>query len=65
MKHMGRLVRIQSVKPLEGFWVRLEFEDGTYKELDLDPYLHGPVFEPIRNDPAVFRAVKVEGGTIA
>jgi hypothetical protein len=43
----------------------LEFEDGTYKELDLDPYLHGPVFEPIRNDPAVFRAVKVEGGTIA
>ncbi len=62
---LGRLVRITAVEPLEAFRVRLNFEDGTQKEIDLDPYLRGPVFEPIRSDPAVFRAVKIEGATIA
>jgi hypothetical protein len=42
----------------------LEFDDGTRKEIDLEPYLHGPVFEPIRRDLSVFRSVKVEEGTI-
>ncbi|MFB0535326.1 MAG: DUF2442 domain-containing protein [Anaerolineae bacterium] len=65
MEHLGHLVRVRVVEPLDGFRVRLEFEDGTQKELDLEPYLHGPIFEPIRSDPAVFRSVKVEGGTIA
>jgi hypothetical protein len=45
--------------------MRLEFEDGTQKEIDLAPYLRGPIFEPMRTDPAVFRVVKIEGGTIA
>jgi hypothetical protein len=65
MKHLDRLVRVQTVEPLEGFTVRLRFEDGTQKDVDLRVYLYGPIFESIRNNPAVFRAVKVEGGTIA
>ena len=65
MKQMGRLVRVRDVEPLDEFKVRIEFEDGTIKEIDLEPYLHGPIFEPIREDPVVFRSVKVEGGTIA
>jgi hypothetical protein len=65
MEPLGRLVCVRAVEPLERFKVRLEFEDGTQKEIDLEPYLHGPIFEPIRSDPAVFRSVKVEGGTIA
>ena len=65
MEHLGRLVRVRAVEPLEGFRVRLEFEDGTQKEMDLEPYLHGPIFEPIRRDMSVFRSVKVEEGTIA
>lgn len=65
MKRLGPLVRVRGVEPLEGFKVRLEFEDGTQKEVDLEPYLRGPIFEPIRNNPSVFRSVKVEGGTIA
>jgi len=65
MAHLGRLVRVQTVEPLEGFTVRLEFEDGTQKEIDLERYLRGPIFEPIRNDPATFRSVKVDGGAIA
>ena len=65
MEHLGRLVRVRAVEPMGGFRVRLEFEDGTQKEIDLEPYLHGPVFEPIRRDMRVFRSVKVEEGTIA
>ncbi len=65
MEGLGRLVRVREVEPLEGFRVRLEFEDGTQKEVDLEPYLRGPIFEAIRRDIRVFRSVKVEGGTIA
>ncbi len=57
---MPRPVRIATVEPLEGFQVRLEFTDGTTKAVDLQPYLHGPIFEPIRNDLGVFRSVKVD-----
>jgi hypothetical protein len=63
---MARPVRITTVKPLEGFQVWLEFTDGTSRAVDLQPYLHGPIFEPIRNDPQIFRTVKVDArmGTI-
>ena len=64
MRQLGRLVRVRAVQPLEGFRVRLEFEDSTQKEIDLEPYLHGPVFARIREDLSVFRSVKVEEGTI-
>ena len=65
MNQLGRLVRVRTVEPLQGFTVRLRFEDGTQKEIDLERYLRGPIFEPIRNDPAMFRSVKVEGASIA
>jgi hypothetical protein len=65
MEHLGRLVRIEAVEPLEGFRVRLNFTDGSQRDVDLEPYLHGPVFESIRNDPHTFRSVKIVGGTIA
>lgn len=54
------LVRIRSVEVLNDFWVRLEFTDGSQKEINLEPFLHGPIFEPIRNDPLVFRSVKID-----
>ena len=65
MAHLGPLVRVRAVEPLDGFKVRLTFEDGVQKELDLAIYLRGPIFDPIRDDPAVFRSVRIEGGTIA
>ncbi len=57
---MQRPVRIRAVQPLEKFVVRLEFTDNTVKTVDLAPYLHGPIFEPLRTDPQKFRAVTVE-----
>ena len=65
MPSLGPLVRIRRVTPLENFTVRLEFSDDSQREIDLEMYLRGPIFEPIRNDLALFRSVKVEGGTIA
>ncbi len=55
-----QLVRIQSVEPLEGFRVRLGFTDNTQRIVDLERYLHGPIFESIRDDPVVFRSVRVD-----
>lgn len=65
MQKLGRLVRVKTAEPLDGFRVRFGFEDGTQREIDLEPYLRGPIFEPIRNDPAIFRSMKIEGGTVA
>jgi hypothetical protein len=54
------MVRIQTVKVLEGFQVRVGFTDGAERDIDLAPYLHGPVFEPLRHNPELFRAVSVD-----
>jgi len=65
MNKVRRLVRVQAVEPLKDFLARVTFDDGTRRTIDLDVYLRGPIFEAIRSDPAVFRAMRVEGGTIA
>ncbi len=61
-----KLIGVRAVQPLTGFRVRLTFTDGAVREMDLKPYLRGPIFEPIRNDPQLFAAVQVdtEGDTI-
>lgn len=61
----GKRVRVRKATALEDFAMLIEFEDGTQKEIDLEPFLHGPIFEPIRNDLKMFRDVRIEGGTIA
>ena len=60
------MVRITAVTPVEGFRVLLHFTDGTSKEVDLEYYLVGPIFEPIRSNLPYFQSVRVdpELGTI-
>ena len=65
MEKLGPRVRVRSVEPREGFKALLRFDNDTQKEVDLEPFLRGPIFEPIRNDPRAFRAMKIEGGTVA
>lgn len=60
----GPLVRVKSVEPLENFRVRITFQNEVQKEIDLEKFLRGDIFEPIRTDPQMFRSVKVIGGTI-
>jgi len=65
MNKLGHRVRVRAVEFLDGFKVLITFENNTKKEMNLEPYLRGPVFESIRNDPKMFRSMKIEGGTIA
>ena len=60
------MIRIRNVIPLDHFRVRVELTNGKQKTIDLEPFLHGPIFEPLRQDPALFRTVVVdkELGTI-
>lgn len=64
MKSLGQLVRVRAVEPLEGFRARVTFEDGTQRDIDLEDYLHGPIFETIRSDLSVFCSMKVEEGRL-
>ncbi len=60
------MIRIRSVEPIGGFRLRLGFTDGSEREVDVEPFLRGPIFEPLRRDPELFAAVQVdeEIGTI-
>ena len=58
------LIRIREVVALEGLRVRLTLTDGAVVERDLSGLLVGPVFESIRSDPARFREVRAESGTL-
>lgn len=59
-----KLVRIRDAKPLGDHRVELTLTDGRIVQRDLGPMLVGPIFDPIRNDDARFREMRVEGGTL-
>ncbi len=61
---MDEVAEVRAVTVLDAFNMRLEFTDGTVREIDLDPYLDGPIFQPLRDYPALFRAAFVDNGTI-
>lgn len=65
-KQSKKLSRITHVEPLRDFVLRLDFDDGTTRDVDLESRLWGPVFEPLRRDQDLFRRVFVdrELGTI-
>jgi hypothetical protein len=58
------MLRIQKVKALDGFRLELTLTDGSKVERDVATLLCGPIFEPLRTDPSLFREARVEGGTV-
>jgi hypothetical protein len=46
-----------------GHRIRLSFSEGTVKTLDFRKWLHGPIFEPLK-DPTYFRRFFLEAGTV-
>lgn len=63
---MPSMLRISSVKPLDGRLVELLLTDGSVVERDLSALLDGVgVFERISFDDAAFREVFVDAGTLA
>ena len=63
---MRSMVRVKQVTPLDEFVVRLSFSNGTQRDVDLEPFLHGPIVEPMRSDRTEFLKVSVDSraGTI-
>lgn len=62
---MATFIRVKSVEAREDFIVDVQFTDGSQREINLEPYLHGPIFEPLRQNISLFRQMHIEGGTIA
>jgi hypothetical protein len=60
------MVDVVDVKVLAGFRVRLWFDNGAEREVDLERFLKGPIFEPLIRDRRLFESVRVdpELGTI-
>ena len=54
------MAHLKSVTCLDGFRVRVLFHDDSERVIDLEPYLVGPIFAPLRRDPRLFRAVRVD-----
>jgi Protein of unknown function (DUF2442) len=53
------MVAVTAVEPLAEYTLRLTFDDGSERVVDLADELWGPMGEPLR-DPAYFRQVRVD-----
>ncbi len=51
---------VTAVEVVGDFVLRLSFGDGSVGDVDFGPRLRGPVFEPLRADPALFAQVRVD-----
>jgi hypothetical protein len=45
MKH--HFIKIFAVDILDGFSLRVYFDNGTVREIDLEPILYGELYEPL------------------
>ena len=54
------MIRVRPVAALEGYRLHICFTDGTERVVDVEPFLRGPIFEPIRRDRKLFEAVTVD-----
>jgi uncharacterized protein DUF2442 len=55
---------VKRAKYVRDCLVEFTFRDGTVKEIDLEPFLFGGIFEPLRATER-FRKFRISGGTIA
>jgi hypothetical protein len=55
---MVLMIRVTDVQPLDGYRLRVAFNDGVVRDVDCSFLLRGTLGEPLR-DPAYFRQVRV------
>lgn len=53
------IYRVTSVELLDGYRLRVGFDDESAREIDLAPVLAGEIYGPLR-DPAVFASVEID-----
>ena len=56
--------RVSTVAAMANFILQLEFSYGRHATFDVSPFLHFPVFEPLK-EAAYFSRVTVAHGTAA
>ena len=61
---MTYLPAVISAEYVSGYVIKLKFDDGTQKSVDVSQWLEGPVFEPLKNVTA-FQKFFVEAGSLA
>ncbi len=60
----SQVPEVTAIQHLGGFRVHFTFWDGTEADLDLEPLLRGPIFEPLRRNPDLFAQMRLENGSI-
>jgi len=63
MKKIAKIPRVTAVEVIPPHALRLTFDDGLTRDVDLADELWGPMFEPLK-DPAFFAQVSVDHGTV-
>ena len=53
------MLHIKSVRYISAYRIWVAFDDGTDGEVDLNEYLEGPVFEPLRKKE-IFAKVSID-----
>lgn len=53
------IYRVTAMDLLDRYRVRVSFDDGIEREIDLEPILSGEVYGPLR-DPSVFASVEID-----
>jgi hypothetical protein len=56
---MMLMLRVTNVQPLDGYRLRLAFNDGVIRDVDCSFLLRGTLGEPLR-DPDYFRQARVD-----
>lgn len=56
---MESMLRVTDAEPLDGYRLRVTFNDGLVREVDCSFLLRGTLGEPLR-DPDYFRKVRVD-----
>ncbi|MCC7369322.1 MAG: DUF2442 domain-containing protein [Chloroflexi bacterium] len=60
---MSSLPMVTNAEHKGGYAIHLTFNDDVQATVDSEPWLDGPMFEPLK-DLAYFRRFFVEGGTV-
>lgn len=63
MKKIDKIPKVVEAELLPPYGLRLTFDDGLVRDVDLAADLWGTVFEPLK-DPAYFARVVVDHGTV-
>jgi hypothetical protein len=59
-----RPLRVREVEALGEYRLRLTLTDGSVIERDVSDLLDGPVFDPVRENPATFAQARPGLGTV-